>query len=208
MVNEVRIYVEGGGNRNDTKTLIRQGFSEFFRDLVSIARERRIDWRIIACGSRENTFRAFEIALKANSNAFNVLLVDAEKAVSQPPWQHLAQYDHWIRPDDATDEQCHLMVQCMEAWFVADSAALRDYYGQGFRQNALPRTRNIEAIDKVQLTTQLARATKNSEKKGEYHKIRHGTELLARINSAVVRAASMHCERLFAILTSKMTEAE
>src|SRR3712207_3836541 len=98
MVGEVRIYVEGGGNRSDTKTLIRQGFNEFFRDLVAFVCERHIRWHIVACGSRENAFNMFKTALRANPNAFNVLLVDAEGAVSQSPWQHLAQRDQWACP--------------------------------------------------------------------------------------------------------------
>jgi len=86
VVAEVRIYIEGGGNRDDAKTLLRQGFSEFFRDLVAIARERNIGWRLVAYGSREDAYRAFQIALtKAHPTAFNVLLVDAEAAVEGHP---------------------------------------------------------------------------------------------------------------------------
>jgi hypothetical protein len=205
MVAEVRIYAEGGGNRDDTKTLLRQGFREFFRDLEAIARERNIGWRIVACGSREGAYRAFKIALKANPTAFNVLLVDAEEAVEQTPWLHLAQRDGWACPEGVTDDQCHLMVQCMEAWFIADRDTLRQYYGQGFLQNTLPRTRNIETVAKVDLSRRLEQATRQTQK-GEYHKIRHGTELLARVSTSLVRASCPHCDRLFITLHRVMTE--
>jgi len=205
MVAEVRIYVEGGGNRDDTKTLLRQGFREFFRDLEAIARERNIGWRIVACGSREGAYRAFKIALGANPTAFNILLVDAEEAVERPPWLHLAQRDGWACPDGATEDHCHLMVQCMEAWFIADPETLRAYYGHEFQQGAIPRTRNKETVDKEQLSSRLEQATRRTQK-GEYHKIRHGTQLLTRINPAIVRAACPHCERIFTTLSRIMIE--
>lgn len=205
MVNDIRIYIEGGGRSDHTKTLMRQGFSEFFRELVTIARERRVDWRIVACGSRENAFRAFQIALKANPKAFNVLLVDSEEAVSQPPWQHLAMRDNWARPQGATDAHCQFMVQCMEAWIIADRNALRAFYGLNFLPNALPQPRNVESTDKVAIANHLERATRNTQK-GEYHKINHGTKLLAKIDPRIVRAACPHCERFFVTLTGKMTE--
>lgn len=205
MVAEVRIYVEGGGNRDDTKTLLRQGFREFFRDLEAIARERKIGWRIVACGSREGAYKAFKIALSANPRAFNVLLVDAEEAVERTPWGHLAQRDRWTCPEGATEDHCHLMVQCMEAWLIADLEALRAYYGQDFQHGAIPRTQNKETVDKEQLSSRLEQATRRTQK-GEYHKIRHGTQLLTRINPALVRAACPHCDRIFTTLSRIMTE--
>ena len=44
------------------------------------------------------------------------------------------------------------MVECMEAWFLADRAALLRFYGQGFNENALPATTtNPEQVRKVDL---------------------------------------------------------
>ena len=53
MVKEIRIYIEGGGDDRDTKRQMRQGFSGFLKDLVQIARSKRIKWDIIVCGSRK-----------------------------------------------------------------------------------------------------------------------------------------------------------
>lgn len=45
--------------------------------------------------------------------------------------------DHRLRPG-AEDHSLHLMVQCMEAWLVADPDCLKAYYGRGFNERRLP----------------------------------------------------------------------
>jgi hypothetical protein len=66
MVNEIRIYMEGGGNDVHTKKLLRQGFNGFLTDLVAIARSRRIGWQIIPCGPRHQAFGDFLTALETH----------------------------------------------------------------------------------------------------------------------------------------------
>jgi len=206
VVNEIRIYAEGGGDGKDTKAAIRRGFGEFLRQLRTLARERRIRWNIIACGPRNAAFDAFKIALRTHMDAFNVLLVDAEGEVNQNPWQHLRKSDGW-EPPDVLDEQCHLMVQMMEAWFVADIDAMESYYGVGFRRQAIPARNDVEAIDKVTLKRSLQDATRDT-RKGPYHKIRHGSKLLSLINAQIVRPKAPHCERLFETLTREIEGRE
>ncbi|MEA5595008.1 hypothetical protein [Rivularia sp. UHCC 0363] len=70
MVKEIRIYIEGGGDSNNTKASIRKGFGQFFQELVQLARSKNIKWQIIICGSRNNAFRDFKNALKSHPNAF------------------------------------------------------------------------------------------------------------------------------------------
>ena len=41
MVKEIRIYIEGGGDKKDTKKAIRIGFSEFLKDLRQIAQKKK-----------------------------------------------------------------------------------------------------------------------------------------------------------------------
>jgi hypothetical protein len=205
VVNEVRIYAEGGGGGKDTKAAIRRGFGEFLRQLRALARDRRIRWNIIACGPRNAAFDAFKTALRTHAAAFNVLLVDAEGAVNQTPWGHLQERDGWNHQHVA-DDHCHLMVQMMEAWFVADIDTLESFYGNGFRRQAIPARNEVEAIDKAILETALQNATRDSCK-GPYHKIRHGSKLLCLIDSQIVRSKASHCERLFGTLAHKI-EAE
>jgi hypothetical protein len=136
-MNEIRIYVEGGGDKSDGRAAIRQGFNQFLTPLRELARRRR--------------------------------MVDAEGPVQSSPWAHLQARDGWTAPSGAGDEHCHLMVQTMEAWFIADPESLAKYYGQGFRRNSLPATSNVESIPKNTLEPALIHATKET-RKGRYHK--------------------------------------
>ncbi|MBD6614359.1 DUF4276 family protein [Komarekiella sp. 'clone 1'] len=204
MIREIRIYIEGGGDGKNTKALIREGFSQFLKPLVEIAKSQKIKWNIIICGSRNNAFRDFRNALKSHPAAFNVLLVDAEAPVNtQSPWEHLKIRDNWDAPASVDDSYCHLMVQTMDAWFIADIETLTKYYGQGFRENVIPKNSNVENIDKDKLFDSLQKATCNTSK-GEYHKINHAFKLLALLDVAKVRQASPYCDRLFTTLAAKM----
>ena len=193
----VRIYIEGGGDDKDTKAAIRSGFSAFLSDLREVARQRLLDWYVVACGSRGSAFDAFQTACRKHTDSFVVLLVDSEGPVSASPRRHLRDGDGW-RIEQA-DEHCHLMAQTMEAWIVADVGALRGFYGQGFQESAIPRTQDVEQIDKDELVPSLRRASRSTQK-GSYHKIRHGARLLGRLDPATVRSRATHCERLFATL--------
>jgi hypothetical protein len=42
MVKEIRIYIEGGGDKKETKKAMRIGFSEFLKDIKQIAQQQRI----------------------------------------------------------------------------------------------------------------------------------------------------------------------
>lgn len=95
------------------------------------------------------------------------------------------------------------MAQTMEAWFIADLPALQNFYGQNFNSNPIPGTANVEQINKQVLNASLVEATRKTQK-GVYHKIKHGSELLKRIDSGKVRHAAPHCERLFIKLTRQI----
>jgi hypothetical protein len=216
MVKEVRIYIEGGGDSKDQKTSLRIGFSQFFNQFFEKfqAKTKIIICghpKIIICGTRSHAFRDFKNALKSHPDAFNVLLVDAEAPVTKnSPWEHLKFRDNWDKPTGVDDDNCHLMVQTMEAWFIADIETLRAYYKQGFQESGIPKTRNVETIHKEGTNNKLERilktATANTIKK-EYHKINHASELLGRIDANKVCQASPYCDRLFKTLISKMTVA-
>lgn len=201
MVKEIRIYIEGGGDSEETKTLLRQGFSSFFNPIIKIVRSKKIGWKIIMCGSRNNAFRDFKNALEDHPDAFIILLVDSEAPVKkQTPWEHLKFRDNWDSPG-VDDTHCHLMVQAMEAWFIADIEALKKFYGQGFKENSIPKNPNVETIDKDSLEPSLKAATRDTKSKGEYHKIQHSSKLLEMLNVERVRTASYHCDLLFTTLT-------
>ncbi len=203
---EVRIYIEGGGDGKNSKALLHQGFSNFLQDLKAIARSNQIKWNIVLCGSRNNAFRDFKNAFRTHPNAFIVLLVDSEAPVTanRPPWEHLKLRDNWDLAN-IDDTHCHLMIQSMEAWFIADIEALKKYYGQGFKENAIPKNQNVEKIPKDSLEPSLKAASCNTTK-GEYKKIQHAAKLLEMVDVAKVRIASSYCDRLFITLTEKITK--
>jgi hypothetical protein len=169
-----------------------------------MAREHHIRWHVVACGSRQSAFDDFEIALRQHPDAFNVLLVDAEGPVTRSPWDHLQDRDHWSIQGIPGDH-CHLMVQVMEAWIVADIETLRRFYGQGFNANPIPGQEDVESIAKADLERALIQATRNTQK-GEYHKIRHGPKILALVDVNKIRNRAQHCDRMFTTLSNKIGE--
>src|SRR5271166_6121697 len=116
----VRIFVEGG-SQGSIKAGCRQAFRTFFEKVIP-----GHSFAVTASGSRSEAFKDFCLALKQNSRDYNLLLVDSEEAVATDPWAHLAarKGDEWKRPEGATDDQAQLMVQVMEAWFLADREVL------------------------------------------------------------------------------------
>jgi hypothetical protein len=195
----VRIYVEGGGAHGSTKANCRQGFRLLLEKVVQPG-----SFRVIASGSRSETYRDFCSALKSHPHDFVILLVDSETAVTTGPWDHLQtrEGDNWQRPGGASDEQAHLMVQTMEAWLLADQQSLTDYYGQGFLVASLPRRPNLEQITKQGALRALEHASRPTQK-GEYHKTRHGFDLLERVDPTLVRNASRHADHFFTVLVAR-----
>ena len=129
-----------------------------------------------------------------------MLLVDAEEPVNETgPWRHLNSRDGWLRPDGATDEQCHLMVQIMESWFLADREALEEFYGQGYRENALPQNPQVEQIAKDDVLDGLRDAARDTSKR-RYDKGSHGFEILAKLDPEKVQDASPHAKRFIEAL--------
>ena len=191
----IKVYVEGGGDSDLLKRQCRGGFKEFFEKAGLKGRLPKV----IPCGSREKTYDRFCTAINdAEAGSFIVLLVDSEAAVpsGDNPWEHLRKRDSWTQPSAATDDSAQLMVQCMEAWFVADRQSLRDYFGKDFKASALP-TRDVEAIAKDDLLRTLKQATRSCSKgKGTYRKGRHSFELLGCLDPSKVMESSPHARRL------------
>lgn len=191
----IKLYVEGGGESKSLKTACRKGFQSFLEKAGLTGRLPRV----VAAGSRRNAYESFKTA-HAHRDETVLLLVDAEGPVtSDGTWQHLQARDGWSRPDGATDEQCHLMVEFMESWFLADREAIAAFYGQGYRSNALPPNRNVEQIPKGDVRDGLAQATRNSTK-GRYDKGAHGFRILENLDPTKVREAAPHADRFISTL--------
>ena len=204
----VKIYVEGGGDQARLKRECRRAFSKFFEKAVFKGKMPRV----VACGSRGSAYGDFCTAVKtATDEELPLLLVDSEAPV-QPqhqqagnfdPWGHLQDRDGWNKPEKTEDEQAHLMVQCMEAWFLADRQCLQDFFGNQFQAGALSGNQNIETIGKQQLFDMLKNSTRNTQK-GEYGKGSHSFKILEKINPTLVFSASPWAKRLRDTLENKL----
>lgn len=189
----ISLYVEGGGNSKELTTLCRRAF----RRLIERAGLRGTMPRIVACGGRQNAYERFATALK-NDHRVPILLVDAEGPLTGAgPWEHLRQQDGWRRPNGATVDHCHLMVQVMESWFLADKRALKLFYGPEFRERSLPGNPDVEEVAKNDILAGLAQATR-STRKGSYarHKGSHSFMILGEISPSAVEGAAPHAKRL------------
>jgi hypothetical protein len=210
MTEAIVIYVEGGGDPKDKykRQTLRLGFKRFLGDIAKIAYDRDVRLDIVPRGGRDETYRAFMEALSADPDFVNLLLLDAEAPVVSPPWQHIAAHRGKGWPlTEAHDAMCHLMVQAMEAWLVADPEALAQFYGEGFDAAKLPAPDgSIEGIPPRELSVALRRATRKTTRPERYHKIRHAPDILSRLDAERVRHACPHCDRLFTTLTDVLDQ--
>lgn len=196
------LIVEGGGDgRLDLKVECRRAF----RLLLEQAGLRARMPQIIAAGGRQSAYDLFVSRWTAfqRGGPLPLLLVDSEAPVAGPSaWAHVGkrQGDRWSRPAGAGEEHLHFMVECMEAWFLADRAAVKAFFGKELREGSLPAlTARIETIPKAKVYESLDGATK-ATKKGRYGKGAHSFKLLATLDPAKLRAASPWAERFFATI--------
>lgn len=198
---DVHVYAEGGGDHNSSlSNEFREAFSQFLGKKESGITQRP---RLHPCGSRKEAYDDFKSALEQGRNA--LLLVDSEAPISpnhEPgheekgayrPWAHLRHRDGWDRPTNASDDDCHLMVQCMESWLLADWDTTAAFFAQGF-DGKRKLGRPIESIPKEDIYELLKLASRNCQK-GQYSKGAHSFKLLAQIDPKKVTEASPWAKR-------------
>lgn len=196
----VRVYVEGGGDNEDSITRLRRGFVAYCAN----AAPGRSRPRIVLCGDRRQAFERFKHEVETSAaGEILALLVDAEGEVrGGTPIEHLRASDRWDFPN-LDRHRVFLMVQCMESWFLADRDTLAAFYDGGYSAKSLPGSAaNIEVIRKEDVASGLQKATVRTKTKGEYHKILHGSALLAKINPTLVERASPHAKQFHDFLRS------
>ncbi|WP_193771212.1 DUF4276 family protein [Candidatus Magnetaquicoccus inordinatus] len=195
----IHIIVEGGGETKYLSTALRSAFNEFFARAKLNGRIQ-----IIKGGSRLQTYKKFSNSIASNTlGETSILLVDSEDPVPpaffDKPWEYLHHRDQWSRPAHVSDDQAHLMTQCMESWFLADKEYLAKFFGNGFKINELPATVPIEDALKQDILKGLDKAARETTKK-EYSKGKHSFAILKGLDPIKVQQQSPWACRLFKTL--------
>lgn len=189
---QLKLYVEGGGDSEALHTELRQGFATLLRN-AGVRRQPRI----VACGGRGQTLDDFKSAVegkRGEERAF--LLVDSEIGVDvgDSVWDHLRKQAGWERPAGAEEGSAHLMVQCMETWFIADLDTLEVFFHPTFNRKPVPDWPDLEAVPKQRLFGTLAAATRKGK---AYTKGKMSFEILGKLKAERVEAGCPAAEAFF-----------
>ena len=197
---KAQLYVEGGGN-GIQQTRCRKAFQAFFE---KAGLQGRLP-RVFASGSRNSAYEDFCTALADEKVDFAILLVDSEEVVDPnvASWSYLRQAG-WDKLTAAHDDQVHLMVQCIEAWFLADPKSLENYFGRNFSADDLPKEGNVEVISKKDLLDGIKSATQKTRNNKTYHKGNDSFKILQMLSPNLVCEASPHAKRLIDVLRKEL----
>lgn len=204
---KVTVYFEGASTgRGSKKSQIeaRTSFQEFARKKGL----KRMP-RFIPCGDRRSAYEDFCTAVQtAREGEYIILLVDSEAPVvsSKLRWQHLKDRpgDDWSKPDGVSEEQVHLMVECMETWLIADRDALKKFYhNDNFLPNNISNRSNLEELSKAEVYNNLKAATKQCRRMKPYDKGQHSWKILKRASPSIVQEKCPHAKIFFEVLEKK-----
>jgi hypothetical protein len=179
MVRQIRIYYEGDDQ-------LREGFNTLFQEI----RNRARGWSIRFIAGESTPEQDYLTGCRKHRDAVNLLLRDSEGPDDGHLFENLCE-----RLDSNERESVFWMVQLMEAWFLADTAKVAEYYG--IEEETLRGNPSVEQIPKDDVLDRLDAASRNSNK-GTYrrHKAKHGRDLLCLIRLHFVKERSKHCQRL------------
>ena len=188
---KVRIFIEGGSSGKISDKVFKEAWTAFFAAAGLSGRMPRI----VRGEGRSTTFRKFRTA-RRRTNELLLLLVDSEGPVAagHSAWQHLRNSDNWDQPIGAADDSAYLMVQVMEAWFLADRDALRRFFGPSLNENHFREWQNLEAVPKDTIYNALEQATRDCQQ--QYQKGKISFQLLGEISPGLVAAACPHAGQL------------
>lgn len=177
------IFAEG--TSNTTNGNLRTAFGKLF------GQAQRLNPEIKMSNDKSGTIKRFLSEINDPNSAYKkvLLLIDLDgPEATRSAWlaEHkLTQYQ----------EQIFFMVQEMEAWFIAQSKVLKEYYPS--RKHELL-GKSATAIAKP--SNELAKRTKNYPVKGTYAKVRDGAQLLIKLDLPKLQADFPDVARLIAAL--------
>jgi hypothetical protein len=194
------IYIEGGGDSKELHVQCRQGFRLLLENCAFSGRMPRL----VACGARSVVYSDFKTAHQGNKTKYVAMLVDSEEPVADPEktWDHLMTHDSWKKPAGALDEQVLFMTTCMETWIVCDRDTLREHYGSGLQDSALPSLISLEQRDRHDIQEGLKRATRNCS--NTYQKGKRSFEILGKLKPDTLESNLTAFRRAKRILNEKL----
>ena len=208
----VRLYVEGGGDKlGDNRC--REGF----RKLLERAGYAGRMPSIVAGGGRNQAFDMFRTAhLSPIQDKYCILLIDSEDVLlsqntdefpnSPHAWNHVREREKaWSIPLQVENDQCQLMVSCMETWILADRETLAAVFGTNLNQSAFPALDDLERRDHELVQQALEDATRPCGIDRMYRKGRRSYLVLAALNPDRLRTCLPHFRRFMATLDSRLT---
>ncbi len=211
---KVTIYVEGGGNSKELQARCHEGFRKLI-EKTKVARNPAI----VACGSREQTFKKFRIAASTAGGELPLLLplllVDSEDPVkvtdenpdSAESWNHLKVRDKWDKPSGVANDQAQLMTTCMETWIIADQQALGSFFGQHLQTSALLPEQNLETRTRDEVQDKLVWATRGCGKDRSYAKGKRSFKVLEHLTPKTLKEHLPHFRRFVSTLERHLKKA-
>ncbi len=154
---------------------------------------------VVGCERDPDLGTSFE---RLSAKKLNLCLIDSDRSDDSTTWRELLQRKdwrpRWRRLRTPQRKHAHWMVQVMEAWFLADRAALRRYYGQQFRERGIPGAEST--VEDIGNPASVLRTATRDTRKRQYHKTQHAPDLLESVDRDRVRRNAPACERLFSTL--------
>lgn len=159
------VYLEG--NRR-----LRVPMKSFLRNAVHAIHNQSITLNVEPCGSGTDAVK------RCARDANGLLLIDSEGV-------DISRLAQRVASQIGRTDCAFFMVQKMEAWFIADQNALRNHFGDRFRERALPQNPNVEEVPAQDIDTALRNATRDCAKQ-RYSKGRDDVKLLEQHNPSTV----------------------
>ena len=195
----MRIIVEGGG----PDAPFREGFKSFFLKFVPPTVDGQVvDLAIVRGSNGEEAVKKFAQHRKLYPDALIVLLMDSEGPVpaTTSVWPFLTNRGGIVKPDWADETNLYLMVQCVEAWIVADPDALSSHYKSNLNPNKLPKRTKLEEEPKAEIQRKLKLAT------GGRYKHSDCADLIGLVGPAHIRKLP-HGQRLTKLLVETIAKS-
>jgi len=155
-----RVIIEG--TTDTTNGSLREGFSKLLR--------KKLDKRMPKITMGDGKSQSIDKFINCDDA---LLLCDLDGTENQREDDIKKQGLHIVR------DKVYYMIQEMEAWFISQPDILDDFYGSKI-SSKIPKkhAKEFENPDE-----KLQDWTRDITKRGKYHKVRHGSELLQKLNA-------------------------